>query len=247
MSAGSALPGLIAMATLAWCAGFGLVAALRLNKSLRGVLDGVLTQMLSQGLVFASVSLFVIAPPALQWLIFLVGGARIIHEAWVLQTGQWSPRRIWAVLLSPLVPLSLFSSHVGRPEAAATLLMAYFLSEVFDSFSLLGGRMFGRRKIIPWLSPQKTWEGLASGSALTLLTALALKEGGFLSLNQALWAGPLAITFAFLGDCAASYGKRLASVKDYPVLINGQGGLLDILDSWLFVSTALVVLLKTMP
>jgi len=111
------------------------------------------------------------------------------------------------------------------------LLLAFILTEVFDSFALLGGRLFGRHKIFPRLSPNKTIEGLLTGLAALAIFALMLTA--IISPARALVGAGATAVAAILGDLLGSAAKRAAGVKDYPTIIREQGGLLDILDAWL--------------
>jgi phosphatidate cytidylyltransferase len=140
---------------------------------------------------------------------------------------------VWRLLLFPLIPLGLFIFAASWPEAGLAFLTSFLLVEIFDSFSLLGGRLFGSRKLAPKLSPGKTWEGLATGLAATLgsaaLISLLMPQHARLFLLLALLSPPAAIA----GDLAASAAKRRAGVKDYPAILPIQGGLLDIMDAWI--------------
>lgn len=135
--------------------------------------------------------------------------------------------------LFPLVPLAAFSHAASVPQLAPLLVLAFFLVEMFDSFSLLGGKLYGRTLLVPRLSPRKTWEGLATGVAATLATLLALIAWLGLPLLPMLLAGAIVIVSAIAGDLLGSRAKRQAGVKDYPAVMTVQGGLLDIADAWI--------------
>jgi phosphatidate cytidylyltransferase len=118
--------------------------------------------------------------------------------------------------------------------------LAFFLVEIFDSFSLLGGKLFGRTPLVPRLSPRKTREGLAAGISAMLLAALALALWLDLPLMHMLVASGLVVSAAIAGDLLGSLAKRHAGVKDYPAVMTVQGGLLDIADSWIVAGPCLV-------
>lgn len=136
-------------------------------------------------------------------------------------------------IVFPLVPLAAFSHAASEPRLAPLLVLAFFLVELFDSFSLLGGKLYGRTPLVPRLSPRKTWEGLATGvgAVLAALVGLVLWLG--LPLLPMLGAGVAVIVAAVAGDLLGSVAKRRAGVKDYPAVMTVQGGLLDIADAWL--------------
>ncbi|MCX7350442.1 MAG: phosphatidate cytidylyltransferase, partial [Alphaproteobacteria bacterium] len=116
---------------------------------------------------------------------------------------------------------------------APVLVLAFFLVEVFDSFSLLGGKLYGRTPLVPRLSPRKTWEGLATGGGALAIALLSLVAWLGLPLLPMLLAGLVVVVAAIAGDFLGSLAKRRAGVKDYPAVMAVQGGLLDIIDSWL--------------
>ena len=105
------------------------------------------------------------------------------------------------------------------------------------------GRAVGRHKLIPWLSPGKTWEGLAGGMVAATLLGVVL-AGASRLLGEAdhvpLWLGALCgAVFAGvgqLGDLAVSLFKRGAGIKDSSRVLPGLGGVLDVLDSPLMVA-----------
>ncbi len=135
--------------------------------------------------------------------------------------------------LFPLLPLAAFSHAASESRLAPLLVLAFFLVEIFDSFSLLGGKLYGRTPLVPRLSPRKTWEGLATGLAAVMLSLLCLTAWFGLPLQPMLLAGLVVVIAAIGGDFLGSHAKRQAGVKDYPAVLTVQGGLLDIADAWL--------------
>jgi len=155
-----------------------------------------------------------------------------------LGIARFSPQRtvpgsLARFTLFPLLPLAAFSHAASEPRLAPLLVLAFFLVEIFDSFSLLGGKLYGRTPLVPRLSPRKTWEGLATGMAAVMLSLLCLTAWFGLPLHQMLLAGLVVVIAAIAGDLLGSHSKRQAGVKDYPAVLSVQGGLLDIADAWL--------------
>lgn len=105
-----------------------------------------------------------------------------------------------------------------------------------DTFAYAIGRLIGRRKIAPTISPGKTFEGTAAGllggwaSVIVIAEVLDLP----MSLGEAVLLGPILPAAAVLGDLVESFIKRSAGVKDTSELVPGHGGFLDRLDSLLF-------------
>lgn len=109
------------------------------------------------------------------------------------------------------------------------------------------GRAIGKHKLIPWLSPGKTWEGLIGGTALAAIVAmLTLTPASMAGLtwHHALLLGIVFALVGQLGDLLASILKRDADVKDSGQSIPGFGGVLDVIDSPLLVGPAAYWLLK---
>ena len=116
------------------------------------------------------------------------------------------------------------------------------------------GSLIGRHKLIPWLSPGKTWEGLVGGMVVSGLCAMALAAWyNLLHPDQpiALWYAPLAgLVLGLLGqigDLIASLLKRDAGVKDWATTIPGFGGAMDVGDSLLLVAPVAYWLLTLAP
>ena len=110
----------------------------------------------------------------------------------------------------------------------------YGVLEVNDSTALLVGKAYGRHKLAPRLSPNKTWEGFLSGLLAATLTGAALT---FFAPDLWLRAG-LALAVALAGvaaDLSVSAVKRAVGQKDFGNLLGPHGGLLDAYDAWLLV------------
>jgi phosphatidate cytidylyltransferase len=111
------------------------------------------------------------------------------------------------------------------------ILLTFLILSIFDSFSQISGQLFGKTKIMPSISPNKTLGGVAGGTVISLLSAFLLKKL-FLGTNSELFLFALgAVFFAFAGDILASLYKRKFRVKDYSNWIPGHGGFLDRFDS----------------
>lgn len=110
------------------------------------------------------------------------------------------------------------------------------LTELNDVFQYLMGKFFGRRKIVPRISPNKTIAGCIGGISLTIILSNLL--GYFLlPFQNFLYFSLFGLLFGvlgFWGDVLFSYLKRKADVKDTGTLIPGHGGLLDRIDSLVF-------------
>ena len=120
--------------------------------------------------------------------------------------------------------------------AAFTLLLTVWAA---DTAAFFVGRLIGRHKLAPTLSPGKTWEGFVAGSAAAVFVAfIALYDTGFVEGWRSLVLGGVIAIAAVLGDLFESALKREAGVKDSGRLLAGHGGVLDRVDAFLFASIA---------
>lgn len=112
------------------------------------------------------------------------------------------------------------------------LLMLIFVVKCSDIGAYTAGRLFGRHKFSPVISPKKTWEGMVGGVVLAVLTAVAFAV--FCDIMSWRLAVIFGVVFAFLGqlgDLAESMLKRDAETKDSSNSVPGFGGILDVVDS----------------
>jgi phosphatidate cytidylyltransferase len=122
--------------------------------------------------------------------------------------------------------------------AAFTVLLAVWAG---DTFAFFAGRLIGRHKLAPKISPGKTWEGLVAGTLATVfVTFVALYDTRheWMSVGQALLLGLAIAAAAPLGDLFESLVKRDMGVKDSGHLLAGHGGILDRVDAQLFAAIA---------
>ncbi len=136
----------------------------------------------------------------------------------------------------------LVSTRVGFDNTLvphlSTKLLAFFFLVGFgaDVGAYVAGKNLGKRKLIPKVSPNKTWEGAIGGLVLSAAFA-ALASFWFFPELPLKFSIPLAIAITVIGmfgDLAESAMKRGAGVKDAASILPGHGGLLDRLDSLLF-------------
>ena len=120
--------------------------------------------------------------------------------------------------------------------ALVTVLLAVFAG---DTAAYAVGRLVGRHKMSPTLSPGKTWEGLVAGTAVAIFVAfLALYKQHFLSIGESVALGAVLAIAAPVGDLFESALKRDMNVKDTGRLLAGHGGMLDRIDALLFAGVA---------
>jgi phosphatidate cytidylyltransferase len=131
---------------------------------------------------------------------------------------------------------ALITLHIPGYEGRGLLLIAFLVIVVqsSDVLQYVWGKLFGRHKIAPTLSPSKTWEGFIGGvCSATVLGALLWWLTPF-SFFQAGGMALLITIMGFLGGLVMSAIKRDRGVKDWGSMIEGHGGILDRLDSVVF-------------
>jgi phosphatidate cytidylyltransferase len=119
-----------------------------------------------------------------------------------------------------------------------TVLLTVFAA---DTAAYAVGRLVGRHKLAPRLSPGKTWEGLVGGfvgGVFVSFIALYDSRHTYLSVWQAIVLGFVVVLAAVVGDLFESTLKRDMDVKDTGRLLGGHGGILDRVDALLFASAA---------
>ncbi|MFT4914024.1 MAG: phosphatidate cytidylyltransferase [Brevundimonas sp.] len=146
----------------------------------------------------------------------------------------------WAVIVCVfnlgVIPLLMRApDESGTAGAAGMVFLLLLATEANDVLQYCCGKLFGRHKIIPAISPNKTWEGFIGGWILTaaliwVLTPVFTPMTGYPVVVLAVLL-PLA---GFAGDVTMSAVKRDLGVKDTSRLIPGHGGLLDRIDSLTF-------------
>ncbi|MBD2769637.1 phosphatidate cytidylyltransferase [Hymenobacter sp. BT664] len=137
--------------------------------------------------------------------------------------------------ISHMAYLLVLPAHAGAHGEVRGEMLVFFLlvlTQINDVAQFLWGKMLGRHKVAPKVSPNKTLEGLLGGVATTTLLAWLL--GSWFTPMSPLYsalAGVLISLFGFTGDVVISAVKRDIGVKDSGSLLPGHGGVLDRLDS----------------
>jgi phosphatidate cytidylyltransferase len=161
-----------------------------------------------------------------------------------------------------LIPLALV--YKTNPYI---ILFMFVLTWTFDTFAYLVGIKFGKHKIMPSISPKKSWEGFVGGFIFTIISAYLTVsffpsiEPNILTNKYAFW---LVSTLSFpsielnyaigislflpftatLGDFIESHYKRQAGVKDSGDFIPGHGGMLDRMDAFMITIPVLYIYLN---
>ena len=192
----------------------------------------------------------VIAASTLVFIIVFVMLLAALRRAWGRQSKDAIVRMAGTVLATLYLGglgwflMAIRVKHSGHAPnrgfvgSTSVMLMILLAVKSTDIGAYFGGRAVGRRKLIPWLSPGKTWEGLLCGLLTSAVVGGVCSRYvvGFSGLTW--WNGALFGAFigavGQAGDLLESLMKRDADVKDSGRLIPGFGGVLDVIDSPLF-------------
>ncbi|MBU6413010.1 MAG: phosphatidate cytidylyltransferase [Planctomycetes bacterium] len=136
-----------------------------------------------------------------------------------------------------------FVLAIRREHSAWVVLWVLAVTKSCDIGAYFTGKALGKHKLIPWLSPGKTWEGLAGGVALSAIVAIVglslLRDAGLnpgVRTIEAIVVGAIFGLVGQVGDLLESLLKRDAGTKDSGSSIPGFGGVLDVLDSPILVA-----------
>lgn len=141
------------------------------------------------------------------------------------------------------IPLSFF--YMIREEKGFYISLIILISIWIDDVSAYFlGKKFGKRRIVPGISPGKSYEGLIG--SLIVVSIFLLSSSfifGFFSPLKSLLISVIIVSLSFLGDIFESLIKRKFNVKDSGNIIKGHGGIMDRIDSFIFTIPVLFYLL----
>ncbi len=208
---------------------------------------GVLVTLIMMGLTGA----YVIQTPALYAFLGVVVIWWVAGLIWVIaynrkpatpsgaaDAASHGPRRLGRACLGLLVLVPAWASLVELHESGVYgphfVLFLFVLIWLADTGAYFAGRWWGRAKLLPNVSPGKTWSGVAGGLGMALLVSVS--GGVILGLSwdetrQFTLVGLIAAAFSIVGDLLESMFKRRVGVKDSGRLLPGHGGVLDRIDS----------------
>jgi phosphatidate cytidylyltransferase len=182
-----------------------------------------------------------IAASSFAFIIVFIMLLAALRRAWSRQTQKAIHAMAGTVLATLYLGglgwflMALRVKHSGHHDFHGTtwvVLSILLMVKFTDIGAYFGGRAFGKHKLIPWLSPGKTWEGLFFGLLTAGLVGAACAPG----IPNVVWwkafiFGIVIGGIGQLGDLLESLMKRDAEVKDSGQVVPGFGGVLDIIDS----------------
>lgn len=200
------------------------------------------------GIAFIAAGLGMLLPQVTNAQADVLGLVVIVLLAFdLMKRGIKEPAKAFAGYLATLfyIVLPFILTVVMVEESWHVFVGFMILLWTSDTGAYLVGRSIGRTKLMPSVSPGKTWEGLLGGVALTLLMGWMLSRY-WLELSPVQWmaaAVAVAVT-ATLGDLLESAFKRARGVKDSGAILPGHGGILDRFDGFLLAAPAMNLLTR---
>jgi phosphatidate cytidylyltransferase len=151
----------------------------------------------------------------------------------------------WSWTIVGILYVGWLLSHLvltrNLPDGRGWIFLALFSTFACDSAAFFAGRSLGKHHLAPAISPRKTWEGASAGFVAAIAVSVFFGWVFNLSASYAelAVAGVLIGFFGQLGDLAESVLKRSTGVKDSSRILPGHGGMLDRLDSVVFVGVVI--------
>lgn len=136
------------------------------------------------------------------------------------------------LLLATLVSMVLIrsNSHYGPEFVLYVILLIWFA----DSGAYFAGRALGKNKLLPNVSPGKTWEGVAGAISITLIMSVVAINILNIPSSHAtpfILVTLVSVVYSIVGDLSESMFKRMSHIKDSGHILPGHGGILDRIDS----------------
>ncbi len=161
----------------------------------------------------------------------------------------------WAFMIAGVFYIGVLGSYLasirGLDAGRSWTFLMLFAVWVADSAAYAAGRTFGKHKLVPRLSPNKTWEGLIGSLIITTLFGVLwawlwpqISAGAAFSWQAGALVGFLVALISPFGDLAMSMLKRQVAVKDTGTLMGAHGGVLDRIDSWLLAAPLVFFLIS---
>ena len=183
--------------------------------------------------------------PHFPFAIAITFGALLLAYILLLRSGTSAPGAVMGHHLITVFYIAVPMACASWMATDGHILIGFMLLLwTNDTGAYLVGKAIGRTKLMPKVSPGKTWEGFLGGLILSIAVAWAIAKHLDSELPGRTWliASVVVTITATLGDLLESAMKRAAGVKDSGTIMPGHGGVLDRFDGYLLAAPAMVLL-----
>ena len=237
---------------------FGLMAALAAYELMQGTKLVTNPRLTVYAMVFAFlVPLWGFFGQVYVWaLVGVLAFVALLYMELLLSKGKLPYAYVAISFAAGILIPYLFTAIVrifATEKGIYLIFIPFVLAMVSDTGAYFAGRFFGKHKLAPVVSPNKTVEGVIGGVAATILAmviyclTMQLSFGFAANYLYALIYGLVGSLAAVFGDLCFSVIKRQTDIKDYGDLIPGHGGILDRFDSMMVVGPLAEVFLLLIP
>ncbi len=193
-------------------------------------------------IIAASVALLLVIWSSASFTFLVLIGAAILAMEWQRISDLYDPVKPYYGLLYIALPcLCLILLRNDSVFATMHLLFIVWATDIVAYFT---GKTLGGPKLLPSISPNKTWAGLLGGIGAAALVAAVFSSTTLSTIGMAGWllCGAFLAIISQAGDFFASWLKRKADIKDTGTLLPGHGGLMDRVDGLLFAAPAYAII-----
>jgi len=167
--------------------------------------------------------------------VYLIILTFVMNEILDISKNIFHRKYVYSYFIITIIAFIYFIIQLLTKNVVESFLLIILTIWIFDTFSYIGGTILNGKKIFPKISKGKTYSGLISGFIFVVSFYYILESTRYFNNIDSIYYFILICILAFIGDTIVSMIKRSASIKDSSNTIPGHGGVLDRMDSFIFV------------
>tara|TARA_B100001029_G_scaffold174030_1_gene173645 strand:- start:1124 stop:1795 length:672 start_codon:yes stop_codon:yes gene_type:complete len=167
--------------------------------------------------------------------VYLIILTFVMNEILDISKNIFHRKYVYSYFIITIIAFIYFIIQLLTKNVVESFLLIILTIWIFDTFSYIGGTILNGKKIFPKISKGKTYSGLISGFIFVVSFYYILESTRYFNNIDSICYFILICILAFIGDTIVSMIKRSASIKDSSNTIPGHGGVLDRMDSFIFV------------
>ena len=207
------------------------------GEAASGLFGTELSKRIASAIVLVAIAVPIILLGGLPFFLMCLALTLILNFEWFSMVRKASVSRLWYLFGIPYAAIPIlclpFIREQPSPDGLWLILLLFLVVWASDIFAYFAGRHFGGPKLMPTVSPNKTWSGAIGGLSGALLVGFVFAIYVDLSPVMAVVGSVIMSVFSQAGDLFESWFKRRFGVKDSSNLIPGHGGFLDRVDGLL--------------